>query len=231
MTDRLLVVGGGIAGAALAIPLAEAGWRVTLVEREAGPHDKVCGEFLSREARLYLRALGIDPATLGAVPIQRVRVAGRRGDAAVDLTGVDLNPWSAAASTAATAPGRPIRWVTENLFDYKPAGGIDLIVSSQFTHHLDDDGLVRFLAFMEETAKLGWFVNDLHRHKLPYHFFKIWSRLAGWHRFVQHDGPISISRAFVAADWRTLIARAGIAPDAAKVEWWVPFRLCVSRAR
>ena len=85
MTDRLLVVGGGIAGAALAIPLAEAGWRVTLVEREAGPHDKVCGEFLSREARLYLRALGIDPATLGAVPIQRVRVAGRRGDAAVDL--------------------------------------------------------------------------------------------------------------------------------------------------
>jgi hypothetical protein len=84
---------------------------------------------------------------------------------------------------------------------------------------------------MEETAKLGWFVNDLHRHKLPYHFFKIWSRLAGWHRFVQHDGPISISRAFVAAEWRNLIARAGIAPDAAKVEWWIPFRLCVSRAR
>jgi SAM-dependent methyltransferase len=150
---------------------------------------------------------------------------------AVDLTGVDLNPWSAKASAEATAPGRPIRWVTQNLFDYRPASGIDLVVSSQFTHHLDDDGLVRFLAWMEETARLGWFVNDLHRHWLPYHFFKIWSRLAGWHRFVQHDGPISITRAFAGGDWRRLIERAGIPPGAAEVTWWVPFRLCVGRTR
>jgi SAM-dependent methyltransferase len=155
----------------------------------------------------------------------------RKRGIAVDLTGVDLNPWSAAASTAATPPGRPIRWVTANLFDYRPTGGIDLIVSSQFTHHLDDDGLVRFLAWMEGTAKLGWFVNDLHRHWLPYRFFSLWSRLAGWHRFVQHDGPVSISRAFVKADWRRLIVKAGIAPDAAEIRWWVPFRLCVARLR
>jgi SAM-dependent methyltransferase len=156
--------------------------------------------------------------------------AARRG-IEVDLTGVDLNPWSAAAATAATAPGRPIRWLTANLFDYKPQGGIDLIVSSQFTHHLDDDGLVRFLQWMEATAKLGWFVNDLHRHWLPYHFFRIWSRLAGWHRFVQNDGPISITRAFVTADWRRLIDRAGIAANAVKVQWWIPFRLCLARTR
>ena len=85
MTDDLLVVGGGLAGAAVAIPLAEAGWRVTIVEREIGPHDKVCGEFLSQEAMLYLRALGVDAAALGAVPIDRVRLAGRRHEAVVDL--------------------------------------------------------------------------------------------------------------------------------------------------
>ena len=78
--------------------------------------------------------------------------AAKRG-VAVDLTGVDMNPWSAAASTEATAPGRPIHWVTANAFDYRPEGGIDLIVSSQFTHHLDDDSLVHFLAWMEKTAK------------------------------------------------------------------------------
>lgn len=154
--------------------------------------------------------------------------AAKRG-IAVDLTGVDLNPWSAAASAEATPPGRPIRWVTENAFDYRPDSGIDLIVSSQFTHHLDDDGLVKFLAWMEATARLGWFVNDLHRHWLPYHFFRLWSRLAGWHRFVQHDGPVSITRSFIAADWRRLIARAGISPDWVQVKWWVPFRLCVAR--
>jgi hypothetical protein len=117
------------------------------------------------------------------------------------------------------------------MFDYRPAGGIDLIVSSQFTHHLDDTLLVRFIKWMEDTARVGWFVSDLHRHWLPYHFFRLWSRLMGWHRFVRNDGPISISRAFVAADWQQLLARAGIPEGAAKIEWWMPFRLCVARTR
>ncbi len=156
--------------------------------------------------------------------------AAKRG-IAVDLTGVDLNPWSAAASKNATAPGRPIRWLTADLFDYQPEGGIDLIVSSQFTHHLDDVSLVRFLKWMERTAKVGWFVSDLHRHKLPYHFFRIWSRVAGWHRFVQHDGPISISRSFVPSDWSNLLTQAGLSDQAASIEWWIPFRLCVTRVR
>ena len=64
-----------MAGGALAIALAKAGRSVILLERETGPHDKVCGEFLSREAILYLNAIGIDPAALGACSIHSVRLA------------------------------------------------------------------------------------------------------------------------------------------------------------
>jgi SAM-dependent methyltransferase len=156
--------------------------------------------------------------------------AAKRG-IAVDLTGIDLNPWSAASAGEATKPDRPIRWVTSDMFDYRPEGGIDLIVSSQFTHHLDDALLVKFLSWMEETARVGWFISDLHRHPLPYYVFRLWSRLMRWHRFVQNDGPISIARSFVAAAWRRRLDRAGIPKGAAKVEWWIPFRLCVARMR
>ena len=70
----ILIVGAGLAGAAAAITLARAGRSVTLIEREPAAQHKVCGEFLSREALGYLRALGLDVTTLGAVPIDRVRL-------------------------------------------------------------------------------------------------------------------------------------------------------------
>jgi flavin-dependent dehydrogenase len=71
----VLVIGGGLAGAALATQLSKAGVDVRLVEREAGPRDKVCGDFLSREAILYLERLGVDPLSLGAAPIARMRLS------------------------------------------------------------------------------------------------------------------------------------------------------------
>jgi SAM-dependent methyltransferase len=158
------------------------------------------------------------------------RWAERRGFS-VDLTGVDLNPWSARAAAEATAPARPIRYVTTNIFDYRPPAPIDIVVSSLLTHHLDDASLVRFVAWMEANAAIGWFVNDLHRHPLPYHVFRAASRLLRYHHFVQHDGPISIARAFVPSDWRHVLAAAGLASGAAKVRWRFPFRLCVARVR
>jgi flavin-dependent dehydrogenase len=68
-----LVIGGGPAGASLATWLALAGASVALVERDAGPTDKVCGEFLSHEAGGYLTSLGLDVTALGAVPIAAMR--------------------------------------------------------------------------------------------------------------------------------------------------------------
>jgi flavin-dependent dehydrogenase len=85
VTANALIVGGGLAGGALAAALAQAGRSVILLEREAGPHDKVCGEFLSREAILYLNALGIEPLALGACRIHSVRLSAAAGVATVKL--------------------------------------------------------------------------------------------------------------------------------------------------
>jgi flavin-dependent dehydrogenase/uncharacterized protein (DUF2147 family) len=80
----VVIIGGGLAGAASACILARAGARVLLLERNAAPGDKICGEFVSIEAQHILATLGLDIAALGARPINRVRIA--RGAAVAETT-------------------------------------------------------------------------------------------------------------------------------------------------
>jgi flavin-dependent dehydrogenase len=56
-----LVIGAGPAGAAISILLATAGWRVILVEQQAYPRQKVCGECISAGSLSLLDELGVGP--------------------------------------------------------------------------------------------------------------------------------------------------------------------------
>jgi flavin-dependent dehydrogenase len=88
-----LVIGGGLAGSMVAIRLAAAGRRITLLEKENSAHHKVCGEFLSCEAVDYLRQAGIEPLSLGAATIRRVRVSAKSRvvEAALPFTALSLS--------------------------------------------------------------------------------------------------------------------------------------------
>ncbi|HEV7293378.1 MAG TPA: methyltransferase domain-containing protein [Devosia sp.] len=163
--------------------------------------------------------------------LRQVFAWSRRRGIAVSMTGVDLNPWSAKAASEATPAGVPVEWRTGDVFEEVFEDPVDLVISSLFTHHLDDEALVRFLSWMEHVASVGWFVNDLHRHELPYRFFTLASRAMRMHRFVQHDGPVSFARSFERQDWLRLLAAAGVPADAASLRWWMPYRLCVERLR
>ena len=148
------------------------------------------------------------------------------------LAGIDLNPRSAPAARSATPPGTPIRYLTGDIFRFEPLESFDFIVTSQFTHHLADAEVVRLLRWMEEHAARGWYVSDLHRHKLAYYGFRWLARLAGWHEIVRQDGTVSIARGFTGAEWRALLASAGLAAaGAAQVRWHWLFRHGVSRIK
>jgi len=88
----LIIAGGGLAGAAAATALAQAGRDVTFIERESGPTHKICGEFLSIEAQSYLARLGFDFARLGAHSITHVRLTSGKHEVAATLpfTGMSL---------------------------------------------------------------------------------------------------------------------------------------------
>lgn len=163
--------------------------------------------------------------------LRRIESWAQEHNIRVMLTGCDLNPESISIAAEATPKTSAIDWVAADVFSFRSVGPIDIVVSSLFTHHLVESDIVRFLQWMEEYARVGWFINDLSRAPIPYHLFKAFSRLAGLHPFVQHDGPVSIARAFVSQDWRNMCAAAGIPKDAIVIEGLTPARLCVGRKK
>lgn len=153
--------------------------------------------------------------------LRRIALWARARGIAVELTGVDLNPWSEQAAALATPPNMPITYKTGDVFALDPARHFDVVVSALFAHHLDDTQLVRFLRWMQATARLGWFVNDLHRHKLPEWFLRTVFAAPGVNRLVRHDGPASFRRAMTRAEWQRALDAAGVR---ARIAWHAPFR-------
>ena len=150
----------------------------------------------------------------------------RRRGVEAELVGVDLNPKSVAAARAATPAGLAIDY---RAGDYRDMGRFDVIVSSLVAHHMRDDELRAFLRHMEGHAARGWLVNDLHRHAFAWRAYPLLARALGVHRIVREDGRLSIARSFRPAEWRQILADAGVPQGAARIVRYFPFRLCVER--
>lgn len=109
----VVIIGGGLAGGAAAARLAHLGRPAMVLEREAGAHDKICGEFLSVEAGRHLGGLGFDVARLGGARIDTMRLHVGRRTAAARLpfvaTGVTRRALDAALLDHAAALGADVR--------------------------------------------------------------------------------------------------------------------------
>jgi hypothetical protein len=163
--------------------------------------------------------------------LRRIERWAARNRVPVDLVGIDLNPDATAIATEASDPSSRIRWITADALTYRPAQPPHLIVSSLFTHHLAEEQIVEFLKWMETHARLGWYINDLSRARIPYYFFRAFAKLARLHHFVQYDGPVSITRAFVTSEWQSMCHAAGLQDGDFEIQDFKPARLCVARRK
>ncbi|HEY0264785.1 MAG TPA: methyltransferase domain-containing protein [Granulicella sp.] len=147
----------------------------------------------------------------------------------VRLVGLDLNADTVRIAREATPPESTIEWIHGDAFAYP--GEVDVVLSSLVTHHLEEGEIVAFLRWMEQRARLGWFLNDLHRKETPYRLFGWMGRLLPLHRFVKHDGLVSIRRSFLEEDWQRMGLAAGLSMEQIAIQTARPARLCVGRMK
>lgn len=158
--------------------------------------------------------------------LRRIARWGERRGVAFELVGIDLNPRSEAAARAHTPAGSAIDWRTGDYADLADEPW-DIILSSLVAHHMSHAQLVAFLRFMQRHARVGWLVNDLHRHGFAYRGWPLLAALFRWHPIVRHDGHLSIARSYRPGEWPPILAEAGITD--ARIHRAFPFRLCVER--
>jgi len=75
----LAIVGGGLAGLALAIQVAQKNHKVILFEKEQYPFHRVCGEYISMESWDFLNELGVDLNSLKVSRIDKLEVSSVNG--------------------------------------------------------------------------------------------------------------------------------------------------------
>src|SRR4030095_1841312 len=73
------IAGGGLAGLALSIQCAHAGYSTILFEKEKYPFHKVCGEYISVESWNFLEELGVPLSQMNLPIIRRLLVTAHNG--------------------------------------------------------------------------------------------------------------------------------------------------------
>lgn len=143
-----------------------------------------------------------------------------------ELIGIDANPniIEFARKNASSYP--QIRFEVLNIFSPEFRNqSYDIIISSLFTHHFKDEDLISLFANLKKQTKIGVVINDLHRHWLAYYSIKLIVNVLSKSQMVQHDGPVSVLRAFKKKEIKNILKRAGIHQYSIKWMWAFRFQI------
>lgn len=136
----------------------------------------------------------------------------------VNLTGVDIN--SECISFAQEQErNKGISFIHSDYRTVRLTQKPDIVFSSLFCHHFTDEELIEQLQWMHNNSSIGFFINDLHRHRLAYYSIKLLTTLFSKSYLVKNDAPLSVRRGFTRQDWVSIFERAAITSFSCKWRW------------
>jgi len=120
-----------------------------------------------------------------------------------------------------------IKFITDDIlspaFELPPN---DLLISSHFIYHFEEEALIRFLKKTKETGTKKVFFSDLRRSRISYFIFKIAQHLLPINRMAKKDGLIAIKRAFTLNEMKNILQKSGFSNFEVRRKPW--FRMLVT---
>lgn len=112
MRYDIAIIGGGLAGLALSIQSAKAGFKVVLFEKEQYPFHRVCGEYISLESWDFIESLGLNLSELNLPIVNRLMVTAPNGNSIeqpLDLGGFGISRYTIDKALYDLAKGLRVR--------------------------------------------------------------------------------------------------------------------------
>ncbi|WP_183567519.1 methyltransferase domain-containing protein [Mucilaginibacter sp. SP1R1] len=138
------------------------------------------------------------------------------------LTGLDAAPAAITFARQESAGFYNINYLLTDVIADSNINCYDIIISSLFTHHFNDEHWIQLIKNMQSSARKGIIITDLHRHWLLYYAVIAITHIFTRNKMVRNDGPLSVKRAFKKHELVTLLKNAEI--DNYNLTWHWPFR-------
>ncbi len=135
------------------------------------------------------------------------------------FTGIDINPECVNYAKSKTSTSS-INFIHNDFRAVEFKGGKpDIIFTSLFCHHFTNDELLIMLQWMNANSRIGYFINDLHRHPLAYYFIQIATKFFSRSYLVKNDAPLSVAKGFKRSEWINLLESSGQKNYSVKWKW------------
>jgi 2-polyprenyl-3-methyl-5-hydroxy-6-metoxy-1,4-benzoquinol methylase len=154
--------------------------------------------------------------------LRRAKRAGLR----VELVGCDVSPAAVQfASEAAARAGAPITFFRHDVIRDPLPHGFDVVMSTLFLHHLDDEEAIAFLHDAAAKTRDRLVIQDLVRSPMSYWFARIGTRALLLSDICRLDGRTSVEGALTREEAEALARKAGLTH--AEVVSRLPFRYLI----
>jgi len=138
----------------------------------------------------------------------------------VEFVGIDLSKRSIEQAREKSLEYDNVRFRESDIFK-APLEELkcDILLVTLTLHHFSEVEMVQFLRRFKEITSKAIIINDLHRSRIAYGFFKLFSPIFIRNEISIHDGLISIASGFKRSDFKRYAQQLHIKNDRLTWKW------------
>lgn len=155
--------------------------------------------------------------------------AARKEGRSVQLKGIDANRFTIDHAIGLSVDYPEITYHCTDIFSAEFASSqYDIVLCTLTLHHFTETEIKSLLQLFQRNARIGMVINDLHRSKVAYYLFCVFSFMWGLGPMAKEDGRISILRGFKKKELIALATSLNIVQYTLRWKWAYRYQWIIS---